>query len=227
MSFMDLLKKGVETAAEYGKSKMAAELERRFPGFTTEALKQGWLPVPESVLEAGLQRLVADVDEVEAIRLSCKPGQFQVEVDTKAYWVMKNRLQVTIAVTEFTLNDARQHASLECDDDVRVEGRNLVGQIALGLVENILQNALRSADTSAKVESSSEGIVVMDWPKIELDLSSLAEVKRIKEATILGIGMFDLLELGPVTAEDKHARLKIGWRAGQGPEGSAKPEVDG
>ena len=99
-----------------------------------------------------------------------------------------------------------------------------MGRVALRMVESLLQNALRSADTNAKINSSSEGVVTLDWPKIDINLAKIAEVRRVKDATIMGLGVFSFLELGPVTVEDKHARLKIGWSAEQEPAANSESE---
>ena len=213
MSLRDLLKKGAQVAADFGREAASEELQRRFPGFTHQVFKQGWLPVPESALEAGLGKLAVEVDELETIRLRCVPGQFHVEVDTRAYWVLKNRLSVCITITDFTLNSARQVARMRCNEDVQVEGRSLVGRLALGLVEGFLQRALRCEDTGAKLESVSEGMVSLNWPDIDIDLAKIPQVRRVKEMTFLGVGVLDLVELGPVSVEDKHARLRVRWKA--------------
>ncbi len=200
----------LDLVAGFGERALEATVRKYFPGMTSDALAQGWIPIPQAAIEAGLRRAVKGVPEVETVRLSCVPSAFVVELDTKAYWVVKSRLSASLELREFTLTKRRKLAELVCDGDVAVEGRNLVGRLAAGIVQSMVETALQGPDTKSRVAANTDELVELAWPRIRIHLSKLEELRRLSETQVLGKGLFDFVEFGPATIEQDHVRLKVG-----------------
>ena len=201
-----------EKVLELGKLGRTAAFEmasKRFPGMTEEALREGWIPVPAQVLEAGVRDYATKhLPQLQGLTPRCTPAKVDVTADAELAWLAAARLSMAFAIDELALSRAAQRAMLRCSDEVVVEGRNFLGKLAVAFFSTLVDRALQSRIETSAAETEH---TVVDWPVITVDLSQLPQVQALTQPRFAGFGLLDLVEIGPAVVEDGYVKLKVGW----------------
>jgi len=187
----------------------AAQLAARFPGLTLEALRQGWVPVPQSVLLAQLEPRIVGKRGVQTLRLECRPGVIHLELDIRRLLLVSQTIALDLACDELQLTRDTQRAIVTVQGDVEVRGRNLVGRLLAGLVEGIVVEALGSKDSAQGTHEATDGTVELRWPEVVVHLNRSPDVRALLESQVLGVRLLDVVRLGPLEVCEGHVRLQV------------------
>ena len=195
-----------------------SKLLQSFPGITLEALREGRIPVATSVLEQHLKARIQAHPHVTDIQLRSEPGLLHLEVEVERFGA-KARVDLPIACSEFVFDKERQKAVFLIQGDAaRAHGENWLGQLLGNLPALILVKALKGPDFAEELEAASDGAVSLDWPRVEVELSSVPELKRILELRVqipilnTAFGLLDFLKVHALEIDQDRVWVQVGVR---------------
>ena len=199
----------VERVKEVGGRHLANKLTEHFPGLTPEALSRGWVPISLDIIaHIGLEHLREKDERIEDVRLSgTDDGALRIEVDTRTYRVISNKVAVNLYVEDFEVRSPDSVITFRCEGNPTVEGRNLIGKLLVSLVEKVIVDVLSARSQGAKGDT--DAAVNFRWPFIDVHLNRIPLVQEILDYRIHVFRITDFMVMGPVRVKPKHVELRL------------------
>lgn len=174
-------------------------------------LAKGEIIIPEKFLEDRVKKALADVEGVSDVTLTCGEGVMTLTATVqKAY--AKYTVTADAVLERVCIDENEQVVVLRVlDDSLDVAAQNILAKAFRGVAQGFIEGIVKDAAKADDVAMSTDGLVVVQWPCIVLDLSSTTQSLHPLGSHLVEKALLTRLRIQQGTVEEKRVTLLGSW----------------
>ncbi|RMF18455.1 MAG: hypothetical protein D6761_02645 [Candidatus Dadabacteria bacterium] len=199
------------TADKKSRLDQLSVLVGRLRQIDVDQLRQGWLLVPQPWLQEAITALAQRQQAVESASLTLEDGVGLLELSMRAEGLRPRAiLRSKVRIEEFALTKTRGIAILVFDTapDISVEAQGLFGRYGATAIARALERLFESEEAQRRLQTRHE-IWELSWPRLTIYLDRIEAIRRLRDTTLAGLGLLDLVAFGPAEVLPEGIRIRV------------------